>query len=165
MSLCLEHALIVNYIASAQSHHYHSSYWQLSLLFNLMLYALCWWKITNLAACCDALCIYLPPIVRAVNVVSFTVPNEGSWRLLLCRLKPSLIISSISLLHIWIHSFEGSKLFAELEIKSLLNGVRRVALFYYCFSNITHAYTNYTVYCIFTLLLWNGLKCYIQVPK
>lgn len=50
---------------------------------------------------------------------SFTVPNEGSWRLLLCRLNSSLIISSISLLHIWIHSFEGSKLFAELEIKSV----------------------------------------------
>lgn len=114
MSLCLEHALIVNYIASAQSHHY---IWQLSLLLDLMLYALCWWKITNLAACCDALCIYLQLIVWTVNVVSFTVPIEGSWRLLLCRLDSSLIISSISLLHIWIHSFEGSKLFAELEIK------------------------------------------------
>lgn len=119
MSLCLEHALIVNYIASAQSCHYHYSYWQLSLLSDLMLYALCWWKITNLAACCDALCIYLQLIVWTVNVASFTVPNEGSWRLLLCRLNSSLIISSISLLHIWIHCFEGSKLFAELEIKSV----------------------------------------------
>lgn len=125
MSLCLEHALIVNYIASAQSCHYHYSYWQLSLLSDLMLYALCWWKIANLAACCDALCIYLQMIVWTVNVVTFTVPNEGSWRLLLCRLNSSLIISSISLLHIWIHSFEGSKLFAEQEIKSLLNGVKK----------------------------------------
>lgn len=119
MSLCLEHALIVNYIASAQPCHYHYSYWQLSLLSDLMLYALCWWQIANLAACCDALCIYLQMIVWTVNVISFTVPNEGSWRLLLCRLNSSLIISSISLLHIWIHSFEGSKLFAELEIKSV----------------------------------------------
>lgn len=127
MSLCLKHALIVNYIASAQSCHYHYSYWQLSLLSDLMLYALCWWKITNLAACCDALCIYLQLIVWTVNVVSFTVPNEGSRRLLLCRLNSSLIISSISLLHIWIHSFEGSK----LEIKSLLNGVKLVEISFY----------------------------------
>lgn len=59
-----------------------------------------------------------------MNVVSFAVPNEGSWRLLVCRFNSPLIISSISLLCIRIHSFEGSQLFAELEIKSLWNGVK-----------------------------------------
>lgn len=57
-------------------------------------------------------------------VVSFTVPNEGSWRLLVCRFNSPLIISSILLLCIRIHSLKGSKLFAELEIKSLWNGVK-----------------------------------------
>lgn len=131
MSLCLEHALIVNYIASAQSCHYHHSYWQSSLLSDLMLYALRWWKTAKLAACCDALCIYLQLTVWTVNVVSFAVPNEGSWRLLLCRIN-SLLICSISLLHIWwIHSFQGGKLFAKLEIKSLLNGVKCVHVYFH----------------------------------
>lgn len=103
---------------------HHSSYWQSSLLSDLMLYALCWWKSANLAACCYALCIYLQLIVWAVNVVSFTVPNGRSWRLLVCRFNSPLIISSISLLYIRIHSLEGRKLFAELEIKSLWNGVK-----------------------------------------
>lgn len=57
-------------------------------------------------------------------VVSFTVPNEGSWRLLVCRFNSPLIISSIPLLYIRIHSLKGSKLFAELEIKSMWNGVK-----------------------------------------
>lgn len=124
MSLCLEHALIVNYIASAQSRHCHYSYWQSLLLSDLMLYAVCSWKSANLAACCNALCIYLQLIVWTVNVVSFAVPNEESWRLLVCRFNSPLIISSIFLLYIRIHSFEGGQLFAEQEIKSLWNGVK-----------------------------------------
>lgn len=86
-------------------------------------YALRWWETLNLAACCDALYVFIykrlfERWILDIHWAKWGIPGD-CWFVDL-----NLLWSSATFLcFIYKYTFKDSESFAELKIKSLLNGV------------------------------------------